>query len=320
VTSSAGSPARRPASPELGDGHGVAEEVRRLQVDEVRDRGERRVEALAGEDDRQRGLGGDDRLPGVDLLEAVEQHGAVGDDHVGQRRVELLAGPLAGERLRRTDAAHAVGDLDELRELRDAAGQRDVIAASALRPAAAVPALVGVGEAIEDLVGQPQLRGERPRHRRMVLDHPAHVAVAGDGELEPEAEAVQRRLAGAEQPHRRRRAGHARHLVLELDRLERDVIAEPPGLLVGVGVAADADQESRVVDARAPLLVEPGALGQPQGDQALAQHVLHGLAEGEVDPEREGGNQLREADVSALGHAPSVTRHGAARQRPSGGS
>ena len=72
---------------------------------------------------------------------------------------------------------------------------------------------------------------------------------------------------------------------------------------MGVGVAADVDQQRRVVDDRALLLVEPDPLGEPQRDQALPQHVLHRLPEAEVDAERQRGDELREPDVRAIGLA-----------------
>jgi hypothetical protein len=81
--------------------------------------------------------------------------------------------------------------------------------------------------------------------------------------------------------------------VVVLDRLQGDVVAEPLGLLVGVGVAADVDEQSGVVDGRALLFVEPDSLGQSQRDQALPQDVLHRLPETEVYAERERGHQLR---------------------------
>jgi hypothetical protein len=135
----------------------------------------------------------------------------------------------------------------------------------------------------------------------VVLDHAVDLAVAGQDELQAEAEAVQRRLAQPEvaQP----RQGHARApgVVFVLDRLRGDVVAEPLGLLVGVGVTADVDQQCRVVDDRPLLVVESQAVGQPQRDEALAQHVLHRLPETEVDPERERGDQLRKPGVRAIG-------------------
>ena len=66
---------------------------------------------------------------------------------------------------------------------------------------------------------------------------------------------------------------------------------------MGVGVAAHVDEQTGVVDDRARLLVGAHALGQPQGDQALAKHVLHRLAEAEIDAERERGDELGQADI-----------------------
>ena len=97
-------------------------------------------------------------------------------------------------------------------------------------------------------------------------------------------------------------------LVVVLARLQRDVVAEPLRLLVGVGVAADVDQQRRVVDDRPRLLVEPEPLGEPQRDQALAQHVLHRLPEAEVDPERQRRDELRQANLRTIGVAAHARR------------
>jgi hypothetical protein len=114
---------------------------------------------------------------------------------------------------------------------------------------------------------------------------------------------VQRRVAGAEEAHSRRRHAQAARRVVVLDRLHGDVVAEPLGLLVRVGVTADVDEQRRVVDDRPLPLVEPHPLGQPQRDQALTQDVLHRLTEAEIDPQRQRRNQLRQPDVRAIGLA-----------------
>ena len=54
----------------------------------------------------------------------------------------------------------------------------------------------------------------------------------------------------AEPAQRGHRCRQAARLVVVLVRLQRDVVAEPLRLLVGVGVAADVDQQRRVVDDR----------------------------------------------------------------------
>ena len=146
------------------------------------------------------------------------------------------------------------------------------------------------------------------------------VAVTGDGKREADPEAMQRWVAGAESPHAGRRRAHAAGRVLVLAGLQRDVVAEPLRLLVGVGVTADVDEQRRVVDDGSLLLVEPEPLRESQRDQALAQNVLHRLAEAEVDPQRERRHQLRQADASTISivvhrwrvnprHIPLASRH-----------
>ena len=114
---------------ELGDRVRVAEHVRRLQVDEVRDREQRGVELLAAQRDRERGLGVDHRVPRHDRVEAGEKLGRLGVDEVAERGVELAAAPLPHERPHGLDAADAVRDLDELAELREPRCERDRLAA-----------------------------------------------------------------------------------------------------------------------------------------------------------------------------------------------
>ena len=143
----------------------------------------------------------------------------------------------------------------------------------------------------------------------MVADHVVDLAVPREGEPEPDPSALQRRAAGPDHPHHRERAADAAQVVVVLARLQRDVVAEPLGLLVRVRVAADVDQQRGVVDGGALPLGHAQALGEPQCDQALAEHVLHGLAEAEVDAERERRDELSQPHVRAIraGHRPSVS-------------
>jgi hypothetical protein len=97
--------------------------------------------------------------------------------------------------------------------------------------------------------------------------------------------------------------------VVVLAGLQGDVVAEPLRLLVGIGMTADVDEQGRVVDDGAGLLVESDPLGQPQRDQGLAQHVLHRLPEPQVHAERQRGDQLRQPYVCAvrLAHRPRLS-------------
>ena len=65
-------------------------------------------------------------------------------------------------------------------------------------------------------------------------------------------------------------------------------------------MAADIEQERRVVHDGAGLLVEPAALGEPQSDQALAQDVLHRLPEPEIHAECQRRHQLSQADMHPI--------------------
>ena len=120
-------------------------------------------------------------------------------------------------------------------------------------------------------------------------------------ELDTDPEAVQRAVVGSQQLQRREQVADAAELVVVLARLQRDVVAEPLRLLVRVGVTADVDEQRRVVDVGTRLLVEPDALGQPQRDPALSQHVLHRLAEAEIDPQRQRADELSQANAHACG-------------------
>ena len=78
---------------------GVAEHVRRLQVDELGDRPQRAVDAGTGQHDRQRRLGVDHRLPGPDLGQPVEDLLGVVAEDPDEVRIELRpAAPLGDAR------------------------------------------------------------------------------------------------------------------------------------------------------------------------------------------------------------------------------
>ena len=287
----------------------MPEEVRRLQIDEARDREQRLVDALSHEHDGERRLGIDHGAPHAHGVEVRQDHVALGLDQPGEHRVEVPTTPLAGELPRSVHSPESVRDLDVLGHVRDPRGERDVVSLELAGPATAVPALVRSADRLDDLVRERELLRHRAGDRGVVGDHPVDLAVPREREREAEPEPVQRRAPGPELPHSRRRHPQAPRLVVVLDRLEGDVVAEPLGLLVGVRVAADVDEQRRVVDDRPLLLVEPEPLGEPQRDEALPQDVLHRLPEAEVDPERERGNELRQADLRAIAPAGHLLCH-----------
>ena len=187
----------------------MAERVRRLQVDEARDREERGVEPLSGGPHRERRLGLDHRIPSPDRVEARQDHVRLRAHQRCQRGIELPAATLADERPHRLDAPDPVRDLDELRQVRQPRRGRHLLAPQLARPPPPVPLLIRGGESVEHVVGQPELVGEGPRHRRVVVDHVVHLAPAGDGEFEPDPETMER---GRPEPSSRMPAAAARRL------------------------------------------------------------------------------------------------------------
>ena len=196
---------------EIGDRAGVAEGVRRLEVDEGRDRQERRVEALAR---RAR-----PRAPARPRSPRPTSRPRRG--RRGSCRPPRTGGPpargrtAARARLRASafaagDAPDAVRDLDELGELRDPRRDRDLLALELARPAAPVPLLVRPAERGETSSGSPSCSASARAMAAWLGHHVVHLPVAGERELQPDAQAVQRRVAGAEHPHARRRRAHAR--------------------------------------------------------------------------------------------------------------
>ena len=139
----------------------------------------------------------------------LEQLGRLGVDEVAERRVELAAAPLPHERPHAVDPADAVRDLDELAELREPRCERDRLAAELPGPALPVPHLVGGAERVEHVVGQLELLAQRAGHRGVVIDHVVHLAVTREHEVEPDPEAVERRVAGPHPPEPRRHHAHA---------------------------------------------------------------------------------------------------------------
>ena len=78
---------------------------------------------------------------------------------------------------------------------------------------------------------------------------------------------------------------------------ERDLVAELRGQLVGVGRAADPREHRHVVHGRALGVVHPDALREAERDPALAQHVFLRQPEAEVGRQRQGRDQLSQAQA-----------------------
>ena len=135
-----------------------------------------------------------------------------------------------------------------------------------------------------------------------LLSRPAATAKKGNSESRPFCH----RPASAEMTqHEHRPSGGRREIDAPEVSLERQVIAEPLRLLVGIHVTAHPRDQGCVVDDHTVSLIQAQPLGQPQGNQALAQHVLHRLAHAQVGRQGQNSQQFGETDAGArrrLGH------------------
>src|SRR5947209_20498096 len=120
----------------------MPERERRLQVDEVRDREQRGVEPVVGEGARERGLGGDDRVPRAGGVQPSEDRLGVAVHERSERGVELRPCTTRRKRSRGVDAADPVCNLDEFRQLRQPCGNRYRLTREATGPTPTVPLLV----------------------------------------------------------------------------------------------------------------------------------------------------------------------------------
>jgi len=125
---------------EVRDGTGVAERVRRLQVDEVRDRLQRGRRLLAGQRRVERGLCRED-VPAGRRVERREHLGRVRAEQIDDLGIEMRAAARLGHLDRRVDAALAVVDLGGVGQVHDPNRKHDLVARRRAGVAVAVPAL-----------------------------------------------------------------------------------------------------------------------------------------------------------------------------------
>ena len=132
----------------------------------------------------------------------------------------------------------------------------------------------------------------------MVLEHQLQVAASPAHELDAGTGAVDRGSAATQVPEGEDRALDGIPQVDPTDGvLDRLVVAEPLRLLVRVG--GNPGQQGGVVDDLTFTGGQPGPLPQLKGDVALPEHLLHRMAHAQVDPDRQGGQQLSQSDPSA---------------------
>ena len=100
---------------------------------------------------------------------------------------------------------------------------------------------------------------------------------------------------------RRQRPAHAAELVVVLAGLERDVVAEPLRLLVGVGVAADVDEQRGVVDDRRCSSSSPMRSASRSAIRHWRRTCSIGCPKPEVDAERQRRHEFGQPHPWAAG-------------------
>ena len=152
-------------------------------------------------------------------------------------------------------------------------------------------------ERILDLGTEPEgprdLRGDHAMRRHRFGGDATPVVVSVRRHPLP----LQRRAAGAdpaEQEAHQRLAG-------EIDPWARgaklDLVPEMRRQLVRIGGAPHPRQHRRVIDGGALRIVHVHAIGEPERDPALAQHVLLRQTETEIGRQRQGRDQLSQAQA-----------------------
>src|SRR4051794_3295750 len=213
-------------------------------------------------------------------------------EHVDEVRVELRPPAFARHRDRRLGTAATQVDLRDVRQVHETHAEGDGVAARTDREAAPVPALEGEREPLDHPIGKTETRGQGARGHAVGRDHRGQLRPRMHHEVQQPDGPIRQRPHAADVAHEQRRELGAAPVHVVGGRPERDVVPEQLSELLRVGVAADPGEEAAVVGRLTVVRIGADQVGEPHRDQAGAQHVLHGLAETEVDGERERGDQL----------------------------
>ena len=233
--------------------------------------------------------------------------GASAQNDLHQRRVELRAAALAGDRDRRLDAA-ARGGRPRRRRRGSRAAPRSRISSpfSLGRHALAVPALERLR------TGVAHLRAEAERARELVRraasgsrSSPRAARRPAPMNATPTRARCQRPRARADVPQheRHRGAGRAMSSCVRVG-LQRDVVPEPLRLLVGVDVAPDPREQTDVVDdprapARRARAARPAAARSATGASRAPS-----AGPAQIGAQRQHRDQLRQPDARFASGAP----------------
>ena len=296
---------------------GVTDRERRLEVGEVPHRSQRLVELGLRQGPAQRGLGREHLVPAARLVESGHQLISMPAEQVNQRGVELCPGPLPGHCHGSLEAAAGVEGGDDISEDDQPRGEPDLVTSHSPE-ALPVPALEALLQALPNVVAEPEPIGQLVGCQPVVAQVDQGVLPRRQRQRRPEPGLGQGRVTGPDTAHGvGERMGRLALVVAEAVALGSDVVPEPLGLLVGVGVATDPAQQTGVVG-HVPLRdLELEKLRHPQGHQRVPQDMLHRLAQPEVGAKRDGRHQFGETDpVRGARHLPIVGVPGRSTARP----
>jgi hypothetical protein len=196
--------------------------------------------------------------------------------------------------------------LDHVRQLHQPHRPADLAARPQSRVALAVPALEHLKQRVAHVLIETKSSRQLAGDDAVRSVHRVHRLTPREEELDRRTRAPRGRRARGQIPQHEARAVEPDQVRGVHVGAQCDVIAEPPGLLVGVDMAADPRQQRDVVDDHALGLIETAALAEPEGDHALPKHVLHRMAQPQIGAQRQRRDQLGQAHP----RAPRLVGHG----------
>ncbi len=190
--------------------------------------------------------------------------------------------------------------------MHQAGGRQHLLALDAVGFPLAVPALEGLGDAVPDRVGEPEVLAESRGGAPVIHIHLLQVMPPVGEEPDSGFDALSERPAVADVSQQERDAAEGVGVVdVRGVVLERLVVPKPLRLFIGVDVASQPGQHGGVIHDLAFLLVHREAFSEVQGDVGLPQHVLGGVAQPKIGTKGERGEEFCHSYARSF-HAPIV--------------
>ncbi len=308
---------------ELGDAARVAEAERRLQVGEVAQRVEGRVELCGGQALAESRVERDHLIPRLERPDPVEEVVGALAESIDQIRIELRASAARGDLDGGFHPAAVMERFDVVGEVDESDGGCQFSLADTTGDALSVPALEGLDERSRHGLAEVEPTGEIAGRLAVRLHHSLHTSTGGGEELADHADPAQPRAAVAEMLGDEHRHRHRGEIVVVAVRVQVHLVAEQLGQFARIGRTSDPGQKRRVVGRRAHLGTDAGVVGEPHRDHRLAEHSLHRPTHPEVGHQRQRCHQLGEfhrfgrhsVQRSNPRDAPIAGRRGLARRR-----